>query len=273
MGISEKIVVSPQNKDSSSDIGDLSDDFDEDFAEEAPSRLETHEDNADRIVQPRYVSNRPGPMHTKGSIVLHTRAAHRLFYGRRKDEKQGIKPIIGLVRFSTNVNNICELAAKDDPYADAVLVQLEKKFNTLDKLIKDNVTTCEDLLSSMDGLTIETQESVKPIVLPVEFRTTYGFMGARLLGQYDRLVRQCLSARHVGLLFSDDWGRLVGTTGRKIRELFWLSTSYRYTGVGRSDIKARTRLAQQAIDKYGELPQSIIDGTQRAQYAPMISSR
>jgi integrating conjugative element protein (TIGR03761 family) len=255
------------------DIDFLSHEFDEAFEEKAPIRVETHADNADRIVQPRYVSNRPGPMHTKGNIVLHTRAAHRLFYGRRKDEKLGIKPIIGLVRFSTNVNNIYELAAKDDPYADAVLVQLEKKFSVLDKLIKDHIATCEDLLSSMEGLTIETQESVKPITLPVEFRTTYGFMGARLLGQYDLLVRLCLSARHVGLLFSDDWGRLVGTTGSKIRELFWLSTSYRYTGVAREDVKANTALAQLAKDKYGELPQSIIEGTQRPQYAPMISSR
>jgi integrating conjugative element protein (TIGR03761 family) len=168
---------------------------------------------------------------------------------------------------------VYDLAAKDDPYADALLVQLEKKFNALEVLIKDNIATCEDLLSSMEGLTIETQESVKPIVLPVEFRTTYGFMGARLLGQYDRLVCLCLSARHVGLLFSDDWGRLVGTTGSKIREVFWLSTSYRYTGVARDDIKANTRLAQLAKAKYGELPQSIIDGTQRAQHSPAIGVR
>ena len=252
----------------------LGDDFDDDaFEDDVPSpRPPTHEDNADPIVPPRQVANRPGPMRTQGEIVLHTRAAHRLFYGRRRDDKANIKPIIGLVRFSTNVNGIVECAANDDPWADAVLLKIEDRFTAANTLVKENIDVLEQLLDGMEGLSICLNESVKPVTLPVEFKTVYGFMGARLLGQYDKLVRLGLVARHVGLVFADDWGRLVGTPGRNIREVFWLSATYRYTGVTRNDVAANNEVARRAVAKYGKLPQDVLEGTRRAKHAPNIRS-
>lgn len=250
------------------------DDFDDDaFEDDVPSpRPPTHEDGADPIVPPRQVANRPGPMRTQGEIVLHTRAAHRLFYGRRRDDKANIKPIIGLVRFSTNVNGIVECAANDDPWADAVLLKIEDRFTAANTLVKENIDVLEQLLDGMEGLSICLNESVKPVTLPVEFKTVYGFMGARLLGQYDKLVRLGLVARHVGLVFADDWGRLVGTPGRNIREVFWLSATYRYTGVTRNDVAANNEVARRAVAKYGELPQDVLKGLRRAKHAPIIRS-
>lgn len=252
----------------------MGDDFDDDaFEDETPSpRPPTHEDDADPIVPPRQVSNRPGPLRTQGEIVLHTRAAHRLFYGRRRDDKAKIKPIIGLVRFSTNVNGIFECAAHDDPWADAVLLKIEDRFAATNKLVKENIEVLDQLLDGMEGLNICCNESVKPVTLPVEFKTVYGFMGARLLGQYDKLVRLGLVARHVGLLFADDWGKLVGTPGRNIREVFWLSSTYRYTGVTRNDVAANNEVARRAAGKYGELPQDVLRGLRRAKHAPVIRS-
>jgi len=242
----------------------------EDDEEDLKPRRPTHEDNADPMVPPRQVSNRPGPMRTQGQILLHTRAAHRLFYGRRRDDKQNIKAIIGLVRFSTNMNGIFELASNDDPYADAVLLAIEERFSAANALVSENIEALEQLLGGMEGLTISSNESIKPITLPVEFKTVYGFMGARLLGQYDKLVRLGLVARHVGLIFADDWGHLIGKPGSKIREVFWLSTTCRYTGVTRNDVAANNEVARRAADKYGELPQDVLKGTRRSKYAPVI---
>lgn len=253
----------------------LQDDFDDEVFEEdeTPSpRPPVHEDNADPIVPPRQVANRPGPMRTQGEIVLHTRAAHRLFYGRRRDDKAKIQPIIGLVRFSTNMNGIFECAANDDPWADAVLLKIEDRFAAANNLVRENIDVLEQLLDGMEGLSICLNESVRPITLPVEFRTVYGFMGARLLGQYDKLVRLALVARHVGLVFADDWGKLVGAPGRKIREVFWLSSTYRYTGVTRNDVAANNEVARRAAAKYGELPQDVLQGLRRAKHAPVIRS-
>ncbi len=236
-------------------------------------RPPVHEDNADPLVMPNLVNKRPGMLRTCGEILIHTRSAHRLFYGRRKNEKQGIKPITGLVRFALNMNQLSELAAQDDPYADAVLLKVEQKQAEAEHLIKDHVAALELLLSDMEGITISFHESVDPVSVPLEFKTTYGFLAARLLGQYDKLVRLAQSAMHVGLFFQEDWARVVRKSGRVIRHVFWLSSGYRYTGVKRDDIAANNAVARRATDKYGELPQAILEGTKRAKYAPPIASR
>ena len=245
-------------------------DFDDDFGEEKPVSQPTHEDNADPIVPPRQVSAHPGPIRTQGEIVLHTRTAHRLFYGRRRDDKKKIIPIIGLVRFTININGIFQCAANNDPYADAILLQIEDQFSAANTLVAENIQALEQLLDSMDGLNICGHGSVNPITLPVEFKTVYGFMGARLLGQYDKLVRLGLVANHVGLLYADDWNKLIGRVGSKVREVFFLSTQYSYTGVTRDDIAANNEVARRAATKYGELPQDVVDGTRRAKRAPFI---
>lgn len=248
-------------------------DDDNDFDDDVPtSHPPTHEDNADPIVPPRQVSTRPGWVRTKAEIVLHTNIAHRLFYGRRRNDKEKIKAIIGLVRFSINVNNIFECASHDDPWADAVLVDIEKRFSATNKLVKENTEVLDQLLDGMEGLRICINESVSPVTLPVEFRTVYGFMGARLLGQFDNLVRQGLVARHVGLIFKDDWGKLVMEAGKKIRDLFFLSTRYRYTGVTRNDVATNNEIARRALEKNGKLSQNILEGAHefRAKHAPYI---
>jgi integrating conjugative element protein (TIGR03761 family) len=253
--------------------GATEDELDQAFYTDDEPSVPTHNDDADTIVNPSLVNKRPGMLRTRGELVLHTRIAHRLFYGRRRDDAKNIKPIIGLVRFALNMKQICSLSAEDDPYADAVLLKVEEKLEECKKSISLHVKELEELLSETDGLTIKVYDSVEPVILPVEFRTTYGFLAARILSQYDKLIRLAQSAMHVGLFFQDDWGRVVRKSGRMIRNAFFLSTSYRYTGVRRDDIAANNRIARRAIDRYGELPPIILKGTKRARYAPAIGSR
>lgn len=246
------------------------DDFDAFFEVDAVVRVPAHPDNADPIVMPNLVSKKPGALRTRGELLLHSRAAHRLFYGRRKDEKQKIQPIIGLVRFALNMNQICDCAAKDDPYADAALLNIEDKINEADRVIKTNIAAVAELLSDMGGITIKFNGSSEPVVVPLEFRTTYGFLAAKLLNQYDKLVCLGQTAKHVGLFTEDDWARVVRATGRVIRNVFHASTQYRFSGANRNDVAANNAAARAAKEKLGELPQSILDGSKRGKYAPRI---
>jgi integrating conjugative element protein (TIGR03761 family) len=241
------------------------------FADDEKPRRPTHEDNADTLVVPNLVSKRPGMLRTQGHLIIHTRAAHRLFYGRRRNDKEGVKPIVGLVRFALNMNQISDLAAADDPYADAVLLKVEQQLDECKGTIASHVAEIEDLLSDTDGITIDFHESVEPIKVPLEFKTTYGFLAARTLSQYDKLVRMAQSAMHVGLFFQEDWARVVRKSGSLIRRAFLLSSSYRFTGVKRDDIAANNAVARRAIEKYGVLPQIILEAGKRSRYAPQIS--
>ena len=247
----------------------IDEDFDGFFDDdEGVVKTPSHEDNADPVVIPNLVSKKPGALRTRGEIILHTRLAHRLFYGRRKDEKKNLRPITGLVRFAINMNQISELAAKDDPYADQTLLQVEEKLIETEKLMKSNIAAVKDLLSDLDGITIKYNGSVEPVTVPLEFKTTYGFLAARLLHQYDTLVRMSQAAMHVGMMFEGDWAKVVRASGRKIRHVFGLSSGYRFSGVNRNDIAANNAAARAAKEKHGELPQSILDGSKRAKFAP-----
>lgn len=251
-------------------IDHCSSEYDAAFEEEDKPLPPSHEDNADALVMPNLVSNRPGPLRTKGNITLHTRSAHRLFYGRQKNEAEGLQPITGLVRFALNMKQLSQCAANNDPYADATLLTVEEKLSVTKKYVAMCIKELEQVLDDMEDIKINFHQSVKPVEVPLEFKTTYGFVAARLISQYDKLVRLALTARHVGLIFSDDWGRFNGRSARMIRDAFHASSAYRFTGVARDDIAANNRVAQAAVLKYGELPQYILDGSKRGIYAPDI---
>ncbi len=270
MGATEMVEKTRAKKTSLDD--DMSDEeFDKlFFSEDEKPKQPVHEDNADPVVPPNLVRNRPGAVRTQGEMVLHTKTAHRMFYGRRKDTKQGISAIIGLVRFALIVNKIHEAAAKDDPYADAVLIKIESKLNAAEAKIKESLEALDNLLGDTDGITINKHESVRPVTVPLEFKTTYGFIAARIVNGFDKVVREALSARHAGLITPENWGYLAGTTGKMIRDAFWEATRWQNSGITRDDIAANNARARDVIEKFGKLPQSILEGSKRGQFAPLI---
>ena len=63
------------------ETSELDNDFNDD---ETRPVMPTHEDNADPINDPKLVSTKPGAIKTQGQFIVHTKLAHRLFYGRKK---------------------------------------------------------------------------------------------------------------------------------------------------------------------------------------------
>ena len=259
---------------------ELDSDFNDD---QSRSAFPTHEDNADPMVDPKLVSTRPGAIKTQGQFIVHTMLAHRLFYGRKKgaqvvkengkEIKKLIKPIIGVTRFGTNINDIYRLAALDEPYADAKLIEIEEGLNEARELLLNNIEALRQLLGEMSEMQINPAFSIKPITLPLEFSTPFfGYEATRIVKNYDRLVLLALTTKQTGDILDSDWNRIVNKTGSKIRSVFLMSTQYRFTGVTRDDMAANNEKARSAIEKYGMLPQDILDGRKRAKHAPKLRS-
>ena len=258
--------------------------IDTDFSDdETGSSLPTHEDNADPINDPKLVSTKPGAIKTQGQFIVHTKLAHRLFYGRKKgtqiiqengkEVKKQIKPIIGVTRFGTNINDIYRLASFDEPYADAKLIEIEDGLTQAKELLFENIEALRQLLGEMTEMQINPAFSIKPITLPLEFSTPFfGYEATRIVKNYDRLVLLALTTKQTGDILDSDWNRIVNKTGSKIRSVFLMSTQYRFTGVTRNDMSANNEKARSAIDKYGELPKDILEGRKRAKHAPKIRS-
>jgi len=231
-------------------------------------------DNADPVVDYTTAAARPGTLRGDASLDIQTRQAQRLVYGRRKTEDK--EHIIGLVRFGMNMKRIWTSAGRDDPYADWTLLLVEDALNKAREKINALRQETETLLTSAAaGIQIDVAHSLEPVRIPLQFANAYGYMGAYLIADYDQLVRTILTARHVGLAPRDKSTKALHDSAKLVRHAFALSARWKFTLVTRSDVINTTPMAQKANDAMsmmGELPQVVIEGAQRAQVAPEIST-
>ena len=55
--------------------------------------------------------------------------------------------------------------------------------------------------------------------------------------------------------------------------LLYTSQQYRYSGATRDDFASKNAVARAALEKFGELPQDVLEGTRRSRFAPPIARR
>jgi integrating conjugative element protein (TIGR03761 family) len=212
--------------------------------------------------------SQPGRLRGSYSITLHTRQAQRLFRGRRKtDDKPGI---IGLTAFSAIMTRVWEAAGADDPYADWFLLQVERAIEETRKLVHTRQQDVDKHLSSRERVKIEVASSLEPVVLPLNFPTPYGYMGAYLIEDFDQLVLSLLTAVHVALIPRDTAMATLSNTSRAIRRAFLTPAHHKLLGITRKDIVMTTQRGAQAITAMGNLPPEILEGTLRSRFAPPI---
>lgn len=225
-------------------------------------------DNADPAVDYRTVAERPGTLRGDACLVIQTRQAQRLVYGRRQSEQQ--PGIIGLVRFGMLMKRIWISAMLDDPYADWFLLQIDEALEAGRVEIQESKSRMDALLSSAPSVEITVAHSLKPARVPLQFANPYGYMGAYLVGDFDELVCAVLTARHVGLIGRDTAEQTLHRGGRLIRRAFLLPTQWKHCAVDRADVEQNNQRAEAARAAMGELPQEVLTGTRRARHAPEI---
>jgi len=228
-------------------------------------------DNADPAVDYKTAADRHGTLRGDACLVIQTRQAHRLVYGRRQSREH--PGIIGLVRFGMLMKRIWVSAILDDPYADWFLLQVHEALETGRSEIQKMRTEMDELLRSTRGVEIAIAHSLKPARVPLQFANPYGYMGAYLVGDYDELVCAVLAVRHVGLLGRDPAEQILHRGGRLIRRAFLLPTQWKHCAVDRNDVRQDNQRAQAARTAMGELPQEVLDGTRRARHAPEIRNQ
>lgn len=210
---------------------------------------------------------RPGALHGVVTLTLETRQAQRLVKGRPANAD---KPaIIGLIGFARLLRKIWHGSRADDPYADWWLVRVHGALESADDRLQGSLEGVQRLLAATEGIAVTSPTSVKPVRTPLRFSNPYAFRGAQLLATYDRLVRLLLTARYIGQLTPTDSERKLGQHARALRHAFLSPVGYHLTGVIRADVHQGTARSAHAVACMGEVPADILDGTQRAPYAPV----
>ncbi|MHB0818503.1 PFL_4669 family integrating conjugative element protein [Stutzerimonas stutzeri] len=214
-----------------------------------------------------------GSLRSDMSITMHTHHAARLWFGRRKSEDSGQSnhTIIGMPRFITLMDQMKNAAAQNDPYADHWLIRMEERLESARSEVRTLADQVDQLLSNVPpAISIAENLNIQPVRLPLFIGCQLGYIGVYLLTEYDTLARRILLAHHTAMIGRKQMEQLLDRGAHEIRSCYGLAQQYRHAGVTRDDMAANNARARDTIEKFGTLPQEVLEGTVRSSYAPAL---
>ena len=208
----------------------------------------------------------PGVLRGQVWLTIQTRQAQQLIRGRNGTAE---KPAItGLVGFANQLRVIWQAARNDDPYADWWLIKVHATLDSVQQLVNKRQTEVDALLNQMTSMDVVVAESSRPYRVPLRFANPYAYRGARLIAEYDTLVRTVLTGTHIGLLDRETSDGFLKLCTRKIRGAFALPQDYRFLGVDRVAVRQGTAKAVQAAALMGVVPADVLSGDLSAPLVP-----
>lgn len=213
-----------------------------------------------------------GSLRSAMSLTLHTHHASRIWHGRAAAE--GRPGIIGLNGFISAMTRMKRGSEQDDPYSDWWMLRIEDKLTQTKSSLQSLREQVEQALAGVPpAMSLGENLNVQPVKLPLFVNAQLGFMAVYLLADYDDLARKLILAHHTALIDRNTLERWLNEGAHALRSLFSLAQQYRYSGCRRDDFAAKNAAARAALEKYGELPQDVLEGTRRSRYAPPIVRR
>lgn len=205
-------------------------------------------------------------------LTLHTHHAARIWNGR--PAAQDRPSILGLTGFATIMSKMRIGAEQDDPYSDWWMLRIEERLDDAKKRMQQLREQVDHELAAIpSGLSLGENLNVQPLTMPLYVNAPLGFLAVYLLAEYDELARRLILAHHTALIDRVTMERWLDDGAHLLRSIFALAQRYRYTGTQRDDYAANNAAARAARDRYGELPQDVLEGTRRSRFAPPIVKR
>ena len=203
------------------------------------------------------------PLTGEAQLVLMTYPAQRLLHGRHAtgEEAKGAPVIIGLFKFASMMRVIWSAAATGNPYAEWWLLRVERERLQAEQALFALEQRVDRIYEEAPPeIELRPARAVTPLRVQLSFSTPYAYLGAYLLGKFDRLVRRVLTARHVGLLDGPGSDRLLVSSGRLLRRFYLSASGFRPMELNRADLEAGNQKAEQARIRMGEIPPEFLAG-------------
>ncbi|AAF84588.1 TIGR03761 family integrating conjugative element protein [Xylella fastidiosa] len=202
-----------------------------------------------------------GSLRSAMSLTLHTHHASRIWHGRAAAE--GRPGIVGLNGYIAQMNKMRRGSEQDDPYSDFWMLRIEDKLDQTKATLQSLREQVDQALASVPpALTLGENLNVQPVKLPLFVNAQLGFAAVYLLADYDDIARKRSTLE-----------RWLNEGAHALRSLFSLAQQYRYSGCTRDDFAAKNAAARAALEKFGELPQDVLEGARRSKFAPPIVRR
>lgn len=236
---------------------------------QARLRMQEPPARAVRIESVSPFADRPGALRGESIMTIKTHLAQQLVFGRPGSEHKCA--VIGLIGFAGMLTQISNGAKLDDPYADKWLLEVEAAIDATVLEIAELREGIAQALAQRPDIHHTVAQSVKPLEVPLYFSNQLAFRAAYLVNDFDTLVCMAQTAKYVAVLTTVNSNSVIQAGSKAVRRTFTSAEGYRYTGVSRADIAHGTARAGEALQRWGELPPEILNGTRRAEYGPLLA--
>ena len=208
-------------------------------------------------------------------MTLHTKEGYRLFLGRRSDPGGRLPAIPGGRRLASALRTLWSKSARDNPYADWALLLADQYVGVLKEEMRKEADELKSRLDAMAdrGLKLSVLRSRDPKAVELGFKSPYGYAVARLIIEYDYLVRIIKTLIRKDLLSDDDGRARIRNFTRRFRadclEIFrferFLASQHLYELArrdfvpGLDDAEAAKRV-EAVMQYFGPVPQEVFTG-------------
>ncbi len=171
-------------------------------------------------------------------------------------------------RFLRAVSTLEHAARHDDPYADHALLELEKAMNETLELCESTFNRLPSLVTSR--VRLQEAASSKPLIKVLRIGSRFGWRLVSLIEKYDVLMVRLMDAEFKAQITRAVFERYRNECQRAMRNVLNQALALNHSGVTRQDMLTNNAKARTAIEKLGALPLEVLEGLERAEYAPVI---
>ena len=221
-----------------------------------------------------------GMLKTHFELTIHSKEARKLILGRVIDDDKNSEKkytINGLELYAIRLNKIWNRIKNDDPYAEMVLIEVERRIERAKSKINAEIKKSKSLLAKApQGISIGLSSSIKPITIELssaKYYTIHTKLAAVLLADFDLLVRQLKSCIVIGQLTKVQYKKDVQRLETVIRGVLIAPSIYMNMDINREDIKQPTEKGKAAIDKFGLVPLAILNNEQHSSFGPISTKQ
>lgn len=181
-------------------------------------------------------------------------------------KKRRFNAILSLFSFATLTRELIVASVNGDPYADLLLLKIEKRMSEFDAALNLSIANVEQMIKNLSesGITAKRMSSKSPAKIELNFNSPYAMRLAMLIVKFDQLSRLYLPIRQLQIIDYEQWQAAFTETRQKFRQTVNLAIPYKAKGLTRESVlnKEHPDVARM-IKLFGELPDDVLSGDKR----------
>ena len=202
-----------------------------------------------------------GALFSETSLELHSALSVNLWRGSKGVSVPG---------YFKTVDRLELASAKNDPYADYSLLLIEGALNkglaALDRL-SDAI---EQATSSRSRISAKGCRSKSPVVVKLYIRARFAWRLVALIEQFDLFMVDLMDLNFKAKITRSVFETQQSEALNAVRHALNVAMECAASGVTRNDVSANNPKAIAAQKKFGLIPQEVMEGLVRAEFAPAI---